>query len=173
MAADIIPLNLQLYRDLLTTALNSLTNEMYANNIKTSYKFDFTAVPKTAYPSIANPNKALYLFRVFAIDKSRNPIGETHYLYNQYYSKEVLEAIHTIETKAIKEWFITASKALYNVMHDMYIEEAKERQAIKDSMAAEGITQENIKATVAMNDKNLVKQQEAKILQMMPKIITD
>jgi len=173
MATDIIPQHLLTYRDLLTTALNSLTNEMYSNNIKTSYKYDFIKVDKKDYPSIVNPNKALYLFRVFAIDKSKNPIGETHYLYNQYYSKDILESVHTIETRAIKEWFVMASKALYNVMHDMYIDEAKERQAIKDSMAAEGITQENIKAKVNLDNSNIIKQQEAKIMQMLPKIITE
>jgi len=173
MANGIIPIKLQLYRDLLTTSLNSLTNEMYANNIKTSYKYDFTAVPKTAYPSIANPHKALYLFRVFAIDKSRNPIGETHYLYNQYYSKDIIEAVHLIETKAIQEWFVMSSKALYNVMHDMYIDEAKAKQDIKDSFAAEGVTEQNLKAKGDAEFDNVIKQQEAKIVKMMPKIITE
>lgn len=173
MAPDIIPQQLLMYRSLLTDSLNALTNEMYANNIKTSYKYDFVAVPKAAYPSFVNPNKPLYLFRVFAVDKSNNPIGETHYLYNQYYSKETLESVHTIETRGLKEWFIMASKALYNCMHDMYIEEAKQVQAIKDSRAAEGITQENIKAQVVMQDTNTIKQQEAKIIQMMPKIIRE
>jgi len=173
MATDIIPIQLQLYRSLLTDSLNSLTNEMYANNIKTSYKYDITAVPKSAYPSIANPHKALYLFRVYAIDKSRNPIGETHYLYNQYYSKEVIESIHTIEIKAIKEWFIMASKALYNVMHDMYIEEAKAVQDFTDSLKAEGVTQDNLTAKNTIQNTNIIKQQEAKIMQIMPKIITE
>jgi hypothetical protein len=173
MANDIIPMNLQVYRSLLTDALNNLTNEMYANNIKTSYKYDFTAVPKSAYPTIVNQNKALYLFRVFAIDKSENPIGVTHYLYNQYYSKDTLESVHTIETRALKEWFITASRALYNYMHDQYIDEAKQRQAIKDSRAAEGITQDNLKAEMKVKDDVTVKNQEARIMQMIPKIITE
>lgn len=173
MANDIIPQQLLMYRGLLSDSLNALTNEMYANNIKTSYKYDFTLVPKQAYPSIANPNKGLYLFRVYAIDKSKNPVGEQHYLYNQYYAKDTLESAHTIETRALKEWFVMGSKALYNVMHDMYIEEAKQRQAIKDSREAEGVTQENLKAEVQLKDANTIAQQEAKIMQMLPKIITE
>lgn len=173
MATEIIPQDLLIHRTILTTALAKITNEMYANNIKISYRYDFELVPLKNKPSMfINLNKSLYLFRVYAVDKSRNPIGETHYLYNNYYPKDFTNTIYQIERAAIQDWFTNASKALYNHTYEQYVAEQKAKQAIADSRLAQGITEENTKQQIAVNDGQLIANREAEILNMMnPNII--
>lgn len=173
MANEIIPQDLIIYRRILADALTKITNEMYANNIKVSYKFDFELVPLLAKPTaFINTTKPLYLFRVYAIDKSRNPIGETHYLYNNYYPKDIETTLAKLERLAIQEWFTNASKALYNVMHEEYINDLNEKISIIDDRKAKGITAENIAAELQANEAKTIKDRESVILNMMGNVIT-
>lgn len=168
MANDIIPQDLIIYKRILSDALVKITNEMYANNIKVSYKCDFTLVPQQQKPTpFINSASPLYLFRVFAVDKSRNPIGETHYLYNNYYPKTIETSLHALERIAIQDWFTNASKALYNFMHEQYMEDQRERQAILDERKAKGLTIDVIKAEVAAKEKQTFQEREQEIMKMM------
>lgn len=168
MATEIIPQDLIIYRRILTDALAKITNEMYANNIKISYKYDFTIVPSTTKATLTiNTVKPLYLFRVFAVDKSRNPIGETHYLYNNYYPKDIDTSVFKLERTAIQDWFTNASKALYNHIYDNYVLEQKEKQNLADSRKAEGITLENLKEQIKQEADNNIATQEQNIMKML------
>ena len=168
MANDIIPQDLLIYRNILISALNKITNEMYADNIKTSFKYSFTLVPKEEKPSVfLSTAKPLYLFCVEALDKSNNPVGTTHRLYNNYYPKDITESVYQLERKAIQDWFLNASKALYNVIHTDYIEEYKAKKEIADKMQAEGVTPETIKAELDKRTKERIQQQEYDVLRML------
>lgn len=169
MATEIIPQDLLIYRTILRDSLAKITNEMYAQNKKLSYRNSFEKLEeKKQRPSMfLDNNKPIYLFRVFVIDKSRNPIGETIYLYNMYYPKDFDTSIYQLERMAIQEWFTMASKALYNVLQESRMEEFRAKQAFIDSRAAEGVTAENLAVEITANDAKLVKQREAEILAMM------
>lgn len=168
MATVTIPQDLLIYRSILATALAKITNEMYADNIKISFKTEFELVPKATKPTVfLSTAKPLYLFRMYAVDKSRNPIGEVHYLYNNYYPKEITESVYAIERRAIQDWFTNATKALYNVIHEDYLTQNQERQKIFDERCAQGITEDVIKAEVAKKDKRRIAEQEANVMKMM------
>jgi hypothetical protein len=164
MANDIIPQELIIYRRILTDALNKITNEMYASNLKLSFKSEFLAIPADNKPKFLLPNKSYYLFRVLVVDKTNNIVGETHYLYNNYYPKDAIEALHIVEKRAIQEWFTNASKALYNHIHEAYINEAKAKQEINDDIAANGATVENVKKLADVKSKEFVENRERELM---------
>lgn len=168
MANDIIPQELLIYRRICIDALNTVTNEMYARNIKTSFSYSFELVPRENKPSVfLSTAKPLYLFRVTALDKSNNPIGTPHYLYNNYYPKDITDSVHQLERKALKDWVTNSWKALYNTIHEDYIEQAKARQKIADEREALGVTPETIKAEIAARDAKRIANQEKSIMKMM------
>jgi len=168
MATDIIPQDLLIYRSLLATALAKITNEMYADNIKISFKTEFAIVPATKKPSaFLSTIKPLYLFRLYAVDKSRNPIGEVHYLYNNYYPKEITDSVYSLERRAIQDWFTNATKALYNVIHEDYLTEKQQMQKIFDERSAQGITEAVIAAEMEKKSKATVLEREQEIMKMM------
>jgi len=168
MANDIIPQELIIHRRILTTALATITNEMLANNVKCTFKTRFTYIEKKDRPAIFS-NKAigLYLFEVYVIDKSKNIIGETLYLYNNYYEKYIETSIYKLEQQAIQDWFTNGSKALYNVMFQEHMERVNNNLKLIDQLKAEGATMEVVKARVDQADKDLISKREADILAMM------
>jgi hypothetical protein len=168
MATDITPQDLIIYRRIMTTALATITNEMQANNAKLSFKVDFTFVDKKERPAMyANYNDSLYLFRVYVIDKSKNIIGESIYLYNMYYLKPIEKSLFNIEREAIQGWFTNGSKALYNIMQQEYSYELQNKLNLIDKLKAEGLTMEVVKARVDQEEKDSIKKREADIIRMM------
>lgn len=168
MAPDIIPQELLIYRRILTTALATITNEMLANNAKLSFKTEFTYVEKAERPTMyANKATALYLFKVYVIDKSKSIIGENRYLYNMYYLKPIEKSIYRLEQEAIQDWFTNGSKALYNIMSTDYMENLTKNLEIIDKLKAEGATIEVVKAKVDQSDKEFIQRREADIINMM------
>lgn len=168
MAVNIIPQDLLIYRSILASSFAKITNEMYANNNKLSFKYEFDIVPVAKKPSaFLVTAKPLYLFRVLCIDKSRNPIGEIHYLYNNYYPKDITDTIYTLERRAIQDWFTNATKALYNVIQEDYMTVKQEQQRIFDERSAKGITKDVIKAEIAKKDNQRIMEQEANVMKMM------
>ncbi len=168
MAADIIPQDLLIYRSILATCFAKITNEMYANNNKLSFKSDFAIVPQAKKPTaFLVTAKPLYLFRVFCVDKSRNPIGETHYLYHNYYPKDITDSIYSLERRALQDWFTNATKALYNVIQEDYMTVQQEQQRIFNERSAKGITEDVIKAEIAKKDHERIAKQEADVIKMM------
>lgn len=168
MANDIIPQELLIYRRILTTALATITNEMLANKAKLSFKTEFIYVEKSERPSMyANTSTALYLFRVYVIDKSKSIIGESRYLYNMYYLRPIEKSIYNIEQQAIQDWFTNGSKALYNVMSTEYMENLNKNLELIDKLKAEGATIDVVKARVDQADKDFIANREASILAMM------
>lgn len=168
MATDIIPQELLIHRRILTNALATITNEMLANNAKLSFKTDFTYVEKSERPPMyANKATALYLFKVYVIDKSKSVIGESRYLYNMYYLKPIEKSIYRVEQDAIQDWFTNGSKALYNVMSTEYMENLNANLEIIDKLKAEGATMEVVKVKVDQADKEFIQRREAEILSMM------
>ena len=168
MAKDIIPQELLIYRRVCVDALNLVTNEMYARNIKTSFKYSFELVPRENKPSVfLNTAKPLYLFRVTALDKSNNPIGTTHHLYNNYYPKDITDSVYQLEKRALQDWVTNSWKALYNTLHEDYIQEAKARQKLADEREAQGVTPNTIKAEIAKRDATRIAEQEKTIMKMM------
>lgn len=168
MATDIIPQELLIYRRILTTALATITNEMLANKAKLSFKTEFSYVEKSERPSMyANTSTALYLFKVYVIDKSKSIIGESRYLYNMYYLRPIEKSIYSIEQKAIQDWFTNGSKALYNVMSIEYMENLNKNLELIDKLKAEGATIDVVKAKVDQADKEFIANREASILAMM------
>jgi len=172
MANDIIPQDLLIYRSILASSLAKITNEMYANNNKISFKTDFTLVPKQEKPTVfLSTAKPVYLFRMYAVDKSRNPIGEIHYLYHNYYPKDITDTIYALERRALQDWFTNATKALYNVIQEDYMTVKQEQQRIFDERAAQGITEDVIKAEIEKKDKErIIKQEQAVIRALHPNL---
>jgi hypothetical protein len=164
MANDIIPQELIIYRRILTDALNKITNEMYASNQKMSFKHEFVLIPNTDRPKFLPPNKTYYLFRIFVVDKTNNIVGDTHYLYNNYYPKDALEAVHIVEKRAIQEWFTNASKALYNHIHEAYMQEVTVNKNIADDIAVNGATMENVKKLADVKGKEFVENREKELM---------
>ena len=168
MATDIIPQDLIIYRRILTTALATITNEMIANNAKLAFRTEFTYVEKKDRPAMyATQALGLYLFKVYVIDKSKSVIGETVYLYNNYYLKYIETSLHKVEKQAIQDWFTNGSKALYNVMFQEHMERVNNNLKLIDQLKAEGATMEVVKARVDQADKDLISKREADILAMM------
>lgn len=168
MATDIIPQDLIIHRRILTTALAIISNEMYANNVKTTFKTRFTFVEKKDRPSMyATKAIGLYLFEVYVVDKSKNIIGETVYLYNNYYEKHIETSVHKLEQQAIQDWFTNGSKALYNVMFQEHMERVRVNLDLIDKLKAEGVTMEVVKARVDQADKDMIQNREANIIAMM------
>lgn len=168
MATDIIPQDLIIYRRILTTALATITNEMIANNAKLTFRTEFTYVEKKDRPAMyATQALGLYLFKVYVIDKSKSVIGETVYLYNNYYLKYIETSLHKVEKQAIQDWFTNGSKALYNVMFQEHMERVNNNLKLIDQLKAEGATMEVVKARVDQADKDLISKREADILAMM------
>jgi hypothetical protein len=168
MAKDIIPQELLIYRRVLVDALNKVTNEMYADNIKVSFNYSFTLVKRESKPTVfLNTAKPLYLFRVAALDKSNNPVGTEHFLYNNYYPKDIDTSVYQLERKAIQDWVTNGWKALYNTIHTDYIEQAKKRQEVQDRLTAEGVTLQTVKDQIALTDAKRIAEQEAKVLKFM------
>jgi hypothetical protein len=168
MANDIIPQELIIHRRILTTALATISNEMYANNVKTTFKTRFTFVEKKDRPSMyANTIQPVYLFEVYVVDKSKNIIGESIYLYNNYYVKQLEISVHKLEQQAIQDWFTNGSKALYNVMFMEHSERVAENLELIDKLKAEGATMDVVKARVDLADKNMIKDREANIIAML------
>ena len=168
MANDIIPQELIIYRRILTTALATITNEMIANNAKLTFRTEFTYVEKKDRPAMyATQALGLYLFKVYVIDKSKSVIGETVYLYNNYYLKYIETSLHKVEKQAIQDWFTNGSKALYNVMFQEHMERVNNNLKLIDQLKAEGATMEVVKARVDQADKDMIKKREADILAMM------
>lgn len=168
MATDIIPQELIIHRRILTSALATISNEMYANNVKTTFKTRFTYVEKKDRPSMyANKALGLYLFEVYVIDKSKNIVGESIYLYNNYYEKHIETSIYKLEQKAIQDWFTNGSKALYNVMYQEHMERVRTNLELLDKLKAEGATMDVVKARVDQADKDMIKNREADIIAMM------
>ena len=168
MATDIIPQDLIIYRRILTTTLATITNEMIANNAKLAFRTEFTYVEKKDRPAMyATQALGLYLFKVYVIDKSKSVIGETVYLYNNYYLKYIETSLHKVEKQAIQDWFTNGSKALYNVMFQEHMERVNNNLKLIDQLKAEGATMEVVKARVDQADKDLISKREADILAMM------
>ncbi len=168
MATDIIPQDLIIYRRILTTALATITNEMIANNAKLTFRTEFTYVEKKDRPAMyATQALGLYLFKVYVIDKSKSVIGDTVYLYNNYYLRHIETSIYKVEQQAIQDWFTNGSKALYNVMFQEHMERVNNNLKLIDQLKAEGATMEVVKARVDQADKDMIKKREADILAMM------
>ena len=168
MANEIIPQDLIIYRRILTDALAKITNEMYASNNKIGFRTSFTLIPSKEKPSVfINSHKPLYLFRVYVVDKSRNPIGEEIYLYNNYYPKDIEVSLHKLERTAIQDYLTNGCKALYNYMQEDYMAELKAKQDLIDSRAAQGITLENVQAEVQQKEKDFIRNREQDIMKMM------
>jgi hypothetical protein len=141
---------------------------MYADNNKISFNYSFTLVKRESKPTIfLSTAKPLYLFRVIALDKSNNPVGIEHFLYNNYYPKDIDVSIYQLERRAIQDWVTNGWKALYNTIHTDYIEQAKAKKEVADRLAAEGITPQTIKDQLAAKDATRIAEQEANILKFM------
>lgn len=172
MAKDVIPQDLLIYRDIMTTALAKITNEMYARNIKISYKWEFLKIEQSKRPTVfLDTNKPLYVFRFFSVDKSRNPIGETIILYTMFYPKDFDVSIYKLERNAIQDWFTNGSKALYNEVRDQYLEELKVKQAKIDALQAGTESAEMVAAKISLEEQDMIAKREKEILSMISPII--
>lgn len=139
----------------------NMTNDMYANNIKISYRLEFKKGEGTILDDKGKEIKNYYYLRLYLIDKRESIVGKIVELYLNYYPIKFPATEHIVHEEALRDLIFNGIKTLTNTLYALHLERQK-----KDIVKVEDVKlDENVEAIkesaetpslILPNDKQII-----------------
>lgn len=126
-------------RSLLDDCLRKMTNDAYSNNVKYSFKIDWTKGTGIIQSPLGENITNYYVLRFYFIDKTESVVGNEVELSELYYSIKSDSTSEKQEEIAYKEFVLNGTRSMYNILYS-----AIWQQNAKEIICPENITDKDI-----------------------------
>ena len=130
---------------LVKQCLTSMTNQMYARNIKFAYKMKWEKGEALIDNGAGHKTRDYYSLSLYLVDKNKTLEGEIVTLYVNYYPVRPGDTQNKLLELAYKELLLNGIQSLTNVLYANYLEQIQ-----TDAVKVEDITAKDIEAADAL-----------------------